>query len=303
MKIACGITYEELLRWIEECCSHISPDNLLLLEQAYQDEHNEAAKAMIHSMIDNVNQANIEEKPVCQSPGFPTVYIRFPNNNELLNCVEFLSDNLGPAFVEATKKGFLRPSIVHPLTRHNPGDNSGRGVPNIEYQFKKDIDYVELIISCKGCGAELGNIFKTMTTAELGKDLSGLKKLVLDTVIKAGGMPCPPSAIGIGLGGQMDIASKLSREAISTRDWRDDNEDELLDELEKELLEGINSLGIGAAGIGGAKTCLAVKIGMADTHTAICPVAINFHCWVARRIGVRIFPDGHREFLFGKDEA
>ena len=114
-------------------------------------------------------------------------------------------------------------------------------------------------------------------------------------------MPCPPSAIGIGIGGQMDVAAKLSREAISTRDWRDKNPDPQLNQLEEELLANINRLGIGPAGIGGATTCLAVKIGMAATHTAICPVAINFHCWVARRIGIRLYPDGRREFLFAKE--
>lgn len=296
-----GLSYEELYEWVCDCCSHISPDNLLLLREKAEKERSESAKSMLEAMIKNVGLAGDESKPVCQSPGFPTVYIRFGKNPEGLEVVDFLSQNLGPAFVAATKAGYLRPSIVNSLTRHNPGDNSGKGVPNLEYQYKPELDYVEMIISCKGCGAELGNVFKTMTTTELGQDLSGLKQLVYDTVINAGGMPCPPSAIGIGIGGQMDIASKLSREAISTRDWRDHNPDPLLDSLETELVENINKLGIGPAGIGGDTSCLAVKILSADTHTAICPVAINFHCWVARRLGVRIYQDGHREYLFGKE--
>lgn len=297
----CGLTFEELFNWIKESCTHISPDNVMLLEKYYEEETVPAAKAMLGSMLENVKLANEQEKPVCQSPGFPTIYIRFSKRPELMEAVDFLANNLGPAFVKATKEGYLRPSIVHPLTRHNPGDNSGQGVPNLEYRYESNLEYVELIMSCKGCGAELGNIFKTMTTAQLGKDLKGLKQLVYDTIINAGGIPCPPSAIGIGLGGQMDVASKLSREAISTRDWRDHNHDPLLDRLEEELLSGINKLGVGPAGIGGNVSCLAVKIGMADTHTAICPVAINFHCWVARRLGVRIYPDGRREYLFGKE--
>lgn len=294
------LSFEEVHSWVKDCCTHVSPDNLALLEEKMVMEHDEAAKAMLKSMIENVRLADKGEKPVCQSPGFPTVYVRFSNKPEHVNLVEQVTKYLGPAFVQATNEGYLRPSIVHPLTRKNPGDNSGRGVPNIEYQFRPNQEYVEVIISCKGCGAELGNVFKTMTTAQLGKNLSGLKKLVYDTVINAGGMPCPPSTIGIGIGGQMDIASKLSREAVSTRDWRDSNPDKMLDSLEKELLENINKLGLGPAGIGGDTSCLAVKIGMADTHTAICPVAINFHCWVARRIGIRLYPNGKREFLFGK---
>ena len=93
------------------------------------------------------------------------------------------------------------------------------------------------------------------------------------------------------------MVSKISREAISARRWDDVNEDPLLARLEKELKDAINSLGLGAAGTGGDTVCLAVKIGTAATHTAIAPVAINFHCWVARRAGIRIYDDGRIEKL------
>ena len=95
----------------------------------------------------------------------------------------------------------------------------------------------------------------------------------------------------------MDIAGKLSREAISTRNWTDTNPDPLLARLEQELKDNINALGLGAAGTGGDTVCLAVKIATAATHTAIAPVCINFHCWVARRAGIRIYDDGRVEKL------
>lgn len=95
----------------------------------------------------------------------------------------------------------------------------------------------------------------------------------------------------------MDVAAKLSRKGVSTRKWNDENPDPTLREWEDELKSQINSLGIGAAGIGGDTCCLAVKIEKAETHTAILPVAINFHCWVARRAGIRIYDDGHQEIL------
>ena len=293
-----NITYDEVYGWVKQTCTHVSPDSLELLKQALSNEPNPSAKAMLSSMLENVDMADQETKPVCQSPGFPTVYIRFGNTEG----IDLLREFVPKAMVEATGNGYARPSIVHSLTRQNPGDNSGSGVPNIEYQYCPDQEFIEMIISFKGCGAELGNVYKTMTTAQLGSDLKGLKTLVYETVINAGGMPCPPSAIGIGIGGQMDVAAKLSREAISTRDWRDQNPDSQLNQLEDELLANINKLGLGPAGIGGKTSCLAVKIGMAATHTAICPVAINFHCWVARRFGVRLYPDGRREYLFSKVE-
>ena len=168
--------------------------------------------------------------------------------------------------------------------------------------------YCEIIVSAKGCGAELPNVAKILTPATLGKNYKGLKQLVLDTIcgsngfMGARGYPCPPFSIGIGLGGQMDVAAKLSREAISTRNWLDHNPDPLFDELEQELLADINKLQNGPAGIGGDTTALAVKIGWAATHTAICPVVINFHCWVARRFGIRFYPDGRTEQLFQAGE-
>ncbi len=275
--------------------TEISSDVKELVKAALDRETNETAKSMLSSMLENLDIAKAQDKAVCQSPGYPTTWLSYGEDNFLPYVSEVVMDALG----EATKKGYLRPSIVDPLTRHNPGNNTGKGVPNIEYQFHPGQEYIDFIISFKGCGAELGNAMKIFTTAnlKLDKDFEGLKRFVLETAINAGGKPCPPFGIGIGIGGQMDIASKLSREAISTRKWDDTNPDPLLARLEDELRDNINSLGLGAAGTGGDTVCLAVKIGSAATHTAIAPVAINFHCWVARRAGIRIHNDGRVEKL------
>ncbi len=275
--------------------TEISADVKGLVEDALARETNETAKSMLSSMLENLSAAKEADKAVCQSPGYPTTWLSYGDDN----FPNYISEVIGEAVAEATKKGYLRPSIVDPLTRHNPGNNTGKGVPNIEYQYHPGQKYVDFIISFKGCGAELGNAMKIMTTATLGldKDFQGLKRLVMETAVNAGGKPCPPFGIGIGIGGQMDIAGKLSREAISTRNWTDENPDPLLARLEKELKDNINSLGLGAAGTGGDTVCLAVKIATAATHTAIAPVCINFHCWVARRAGIRIYDDGRVEKL------
>ena len=275
--------------------TEISSDVKELVKAALDRETNETAKSMLSSMLENLDIAKAQDKAVCQSPGYPTTCLSYGEDNFPPYVSEVVMDALG----EATKKGYLRPSIVDPLTRHNPGNNTGKGVPNIEYQFHPGQEYIDFIISFKGCGAELGNAMKIFTTAnlKLDKDFEGLKRFVLETAINAGGKPCPPFGIGIGIGGQTDIASKLSREAISTRKWDDTNPDPLLARLEDELRDNINSLGLGAAGTGGDTVCLAVKIGSAATHTAIAPVAINFHCWVARRAGIRIHNDGRVEKL------
>ena len=286
--------YEEIYNLIVDTCLSISPDAKDLLQQSLKKETNETAKSMLQTMLDDVDMAKKLNKPVCQSPGFGTVYVSFSDTALLKDIKEIYSQ----AIIEATKNGFLRPSMVHPLTRKNPGDNSGIGVPNFEFIYKPEQEYVEHILSFKGCGAELGNAMKIMTTAMLGKNYVGFKKFVIETALAAGGKPCPPYVIGVGIGGQMDIACKLARQAVSIRDWRDSNPDPLMKELEIELCEKINSLKIGAAGTGGDTSCLAVKIEMVSTHTAILPVGISFHCWPARRGGIRIYPDGRKERLF-----
>ncbi len=281
--------YDAVIRAVTE----ISADVKGLLEDALARETNDTAKSMLTSMVENLSIAKEADKAVCQSPGYPTAWLSFGDENMPL-CVK---EAIGDAVAEATRKGYLRPSIVDPLTRVNSGNNTGKGVPNVEYEYVPGQKYVDFIISFKGCGAELGNAMKIMTTATLGKNLSGLKRLILETAINAGGKPCPPYGIGVGVGGQMDVAAKLSRKAISTRKWDDVNPDPELAALEQELKDEINSLGLGAAGTGGDTVCLALKMERAHTHTAIAPVCINFHCWVARRAGIRIYDDGRVEKL------
>ena len=273
--------------------TEISADVKGLLEDALARESNDTAKSMLTSMVENLSIAKAEDKAVCQSPGYPTAWVSFGDENMPL-CVK---DAIADAVAEATKKGYLRPSMVDPLTRVNSGNNTGKGVPNVEYEYNPGQKYVDFIISFKGCGAELGNAMQIFTPAKLGKDFSGLKRFVLETAVNAGGKPCPPYAIGIGIGGQMDVCARLSRRAVSTRRWDDHNPDPQLDALEEELRDGINSLKLGAAGTGGDTIALGVKIAIAATHTAIAPVAVNFHCWVARRSGLRIYPDGRMEKL------
>lgn len=279
--------YDTVIRAVTE----ISEDVKGLLETALQNEQNDTAKSMLSSMLENLSIAKETDKAVCQSPGYPTAFVSFGDDN----ITPAIRDGIADAVADGTKKGYLRPSIVDPLTRKNSGDNTGIGVPNIEYEFVPGQEYIDFIISFKGCGAELGNAMQIFTPAKLGDGLSGLKRFILETAIQAGGKPCPPYGIGIGIGGQMDIAAKLSRKAISTRRWDDVNPDPELAALETELKDQINSLGLGAAGTGGDTVALAVKIARAHTHTAIAPVAVNFHCWVARRAGVRIHADGRVE--------
>ena len=281
-------------QFIKDVATGVSDDCLELLQAAEKKESSASARDILRTMLENVDLAGEQCKAVCQSPGFPACFVTFGAGCSALEVINMLPQ----AISKATNNGYLRPSIVNPLTRKNTGDNSGPGVPSVNCTYAKEQPHTDVIVSFKGCGAELGNAIKIFTPAQLGKNLSGLQEFILKTVIDAGGKPCPPIALGIGIGGQMDTCARLSRQAVSVRDWRDRNADPTLAELETNLLKAINSLGIGPAGIGGDTTALAVKIEMAYTHTAIAPVAVNFHCWVARKGGLRIHPDGTTERLF-----
>lgn len=288
---------EEVIR---HACTGVAPDVKALLETAVERETADTARSILVTMLGNAQLGGELDKPICQSPGFPSVYVTFGAGCRLPN----LRDVFAHAMRACTRAGYLRPSIVHPLTRKNSGDNTGPGVPNFELDYRPELDYTEFIVSFKACGAELANGVRVFTAATLGHNLGGLKKYILDLVIRARGIPCPPVGIGIGIGGQMDVAAKLSRRAISTRDWRDANPDPELAALERELLHSVNALGVGPGGTGGRTTALTVKVMTAYTHTAIAPVAVNFHCWVGRRAGIRVYRDGRVEHLFwreGKD--
>lgn len=171
------LPYEQVFDLTHKMCTRISPDVLYLLTEAAKKETNPAAKTFLETMVENERLAGIEDKPVCQSPGYPSVWIRWgeayePNLSNLI-------DNITRSVVDATKQGYIRPSIVHPLTRFNPGDSTGRGVPNYELRYEKDLPYCEIIVSAKGCGAELPNVAKILTPATLGKDFKGLKSWCL----------------------------------------------------------------------------------------------------------------------------
>lgn len=133
--------------------TEISADVKGLLKDALARETNETAQSMLRSMVDNLSIAKEGDKAVCQSPGYPTTWLSFGDGN-LPECAR---EAISEAVAEATKKGYLRPSMVDPLTRENSGNNTGKGVPNIEYEYHPGQKYVDFIISFKGCGAELGN--------------------------------------------------------------------------------------------------------------------------------------------------
>src|SRR3990172_291846 len=208
----------------------------------------------------------------------------------------------GPALLAAIADGVkqatiehpLRSSVCHPIDRTNPQTNTGQRIPMIDVEFLEASGYVELKMMPKGSGSENMSFLKMLTPAD---GLAGIKRFVLECVVNAGGMPCPPTLVGIGLGGTSDLAMKLAKEAI----WRpvgSPNPDPAIAALEGELLETINGLGLGPMGLGGDTTALAVQIEYAHTHITQNPVAVTLQCWRGERAAARIYPDGRVEYGF-----
>jgi len=259
------------------------------LNDAYENETSEAGKTQLKAIIDNINLGESGKTPICQDTGVILFYVTVGKD---FGDASFIPAVLRAAVRKATVEVPLRPNAVHPLTRKNSGDNTGTNMPYINWDIG-DGDYIELTAMPKGAGSENMSSFAMLTP---GEGASALKRFVIDQVIRAGAQPCPPTIIGVGVGGSADIALKLAKKAlfrpISVRHPEPDIAD-----LEKVLLRGINMTGIGPMGLGGTFTSLGVNIEYAYCHTASLPVGVNMQCWAARRATARIHRDGTVEMI------
>jgi len=262
------------------------------LQKAYREETSEAGKTQLKAILDNVELAEKTRTPMCQDTGTIIFYVKAGAEVKHLDKIE---NALRKATSRATTKVPLRPNAVDPFKQKNTGDNTGRNIPYINWEIVAG-DTLEITVLPKGGGSE--NVC-TLGMLVPGEGINGLKKFVIDSVIKAGSKPCPPNILGVAIGGGSDIAMKLAKKAL-LRPLDQPNPDPELAELEKELLEAANSTGIGPMGLGGKITVLGVKIDYAVRHPASYPAAVAFNCWAARRATARIYPDGNVEYLTHK---
>ena len=192
----------------------------------------------------------------------------------------------------ATVEHPLRSNTVHTLTRENTGPNVGYRVPIVHWDFVPDWDGLDVKCVPKGSGSENMSFLKMCVPAD---GVTGIKKFVLESIVGAGGKPCPPGIVGVGIGGSADYAMHLAKEAIA-RPVGTHNSDPLVAELEGELYGLLNETGIGPMGLGGDVTVLSVHVEHADTHMTLNPVAVNYQCWAARRASAHVAADGTSTF-------
>lgn len=258
----------------------IPPDVKKALENAYRIEDNPLSRSQLEAILRNIDLAEKLQRPVCQDTGTPYVYVKigygFPIELKDLKKIE---ESIVSGVKRSTKEIPLRPNTVDPFTGRNPGDNTGRYMPFIHYEFTNS-DTMEITVVPKGGGSEYVSVLEMPPP---GEGVKAVKRIVVDAVLKAGSMPCPPTVVGVGVGGGSDLALSLAKKAACIRRLGTVNPDPALDKLEKELYSAINKLGIGAMGLGGKTTVLAVHIDYAYKHPANLPVGVVFQCWALRR--------------------
>lgn len=253
------------------------------LKDALRRESDDIARIQLEAMIENIELAEERRLPVCQDTGILYFYVSLPRRAD----AELIRKALLNATVRATHEVPLRPNAVNPLTGENSGNNVGVNVPWIEFEPSSD-EIIEITVFAKGGGADNASMLMFLP---VGDGLEGVKRGILEAVLRSGGGPCPPVVLGVGFGGGAYIAMKLAKRALM-RPLFERNSDPKVAQLENEVLREVNKTGIGPMGLGGKTTALGVNIEVAHRHPASYPMVILFNCYVVRRARIKIFPDG-----------
>lgn len=249
------------------------------LKLAFQEEKEPSAKENLRIILENIKMARAKEVPICQDTGVPVFYVKVPR------CLgqERIKETIIEATRIATEKVPLRPNSVDILSEKNTGDNTGKDFPVIHMEETQEENLI-IDLLLKGGGSENIGCFYKLPDESLkaDKDLEGVRKAVIDAVLKAQGKGCPPYIIGVAIGGSRDHVAHLSKAQLLKK-LNEANPEEILKNLEKRFLTDINQLGIGTMGLGGSMTCIGLKIAVSNRHPASYFVDISFSCWALRR--------------------
>ena len=284
--------YEKVIfETIRKGSTVIAPDVRKAFEQAIDRETMDAAREGFERTYESIRLSAKRDNPACPDTGWPIFYFKVGNECRLEGGLMGLEEATRSAVREATQKGYLRKTMKHPLTGHDPGDNIGKNVPNFTYQFVPG-DSIEITYVAKGGGSECfgGTQHRVVAFAD---GVKGIEKFVIDAFVSAtrsGGI-CPPNVLGIGIGGTANIAANLAKEAACLRPVGSHHPEPAFRQIEEDLYEALNSLQVGIMGIGGNTSVLGVNVEYAHTHIAGICVAISSNCMVARRGSYRILAD------------
>lgn len=264
---------ETIERLCIEANNHLPEDVKCALRDYRRAEDGEIARGVLDQIIANFEIADTEEVPVCQDTGMACVFLEIGQDVHLVG--GDLSEAVDEGVRRGYEKGYLRKSVVRdPIRRGNTGDNT----PAMLYTEIVPGEQVKITVGPKGFGSENMSAIRMFKPSA---GLQGIKDFILEVVETAGPNPCPPMVVGVGIGGTFDKAALLAKKALM-RPLASSNPDPFYADLEKELLEKINCLGIGPQGFGGRTTAIGLNIETLPTHIAGMPCAVNISCHVTR---------------------
>ncbi|MEO0293207.1 MAG: fumarate hydratase [candidate division WOR-3 bacterium] len=279
---------EKIIEAIKKAEIEIPKDVISSLEKAKAREKG-IAKTQLEAILENIKISLGERIPVCQDTGVMNFYIEAGSNFKYFS---ELRNSIKEAVKKATKEIPLRPNAVNPFTGENSGDNTGRNLPYIIWDIKEG-DECKINFMPKGGGSENMSVLR-MLNPEGG--IFEAKKFILEHIINIGGKPCPPTILGVGIGGGAEVCLCLAKKALF-RKIGERHPEERIAKMEEELIELINKSGVGPMGLGGKTTVLDVHIEYAYRHPGSFPLGIVIQCWANRRSSVRIKNDGSIEVI------
>ena len=285
--------YEQtLFETIKRGATEISPDVKEAFEAAIARETNSDAKNGLTATLRSMEMSAKRENPLCVDTGWPIFYFKVGNQCVLEGGFVELENAARRAVAKATELGYLRATMKHPLTGFDPGNNIGMNIPDFTYKFVEG-DSIELSYAAKGGGSECfgGTRHRIVAFAD---GIQGIEKFVIESFVASAraGAVCPPSVLGIGIGGTANVAANLAKEAACLRTVGSRHPDPMFAKIEEDLYKALNSLGVGILGAGGDTSVLAVNVEYAYTHIAGIACATSTNCMVARRASARIDADG-----------
>jgi fumarate hydratase subunit alpha/L(+)-tartrate dehydratase alpha subunit len=255
----------------------LPPDVKLGFERIAASETDAGAKRVIGTMMRNITVAEDQASLLCQDTGIPIYNVSIGRGVEVDGYG--LKEAIRRGCARSTKEHPFRSSVVHPTTRANAQDSTGRGVPIINIDFVDEKNTLAIEMIPKGSGSENNSWLKMAIPAE---GVDAVKTFVVDCVLEAGGKTCPPTIVGVGVGGTADLCVHLAKIAVA-RPLGSRCEDPEGAKLEEALTKAVNMLGVGPQGLGGDSTAFAVHVETAATHITMNPVAVNMQCHSARR--------------------
>jgi fumarate hydratase subunit alpha/L(+)-tartrate dehydratase alpha subunit len=275
----------------------LPPDVTDALARARAAETDPSGRGFLDIMLENLEVAERDDNLICQDTGTVVFWLEVGEDCPLNLARVTAAAKKGTE--RATLEHSLRPNAVHPVTRKNTMTNTGRHLPVMHYEFvagRDDLPGDGLKLHClpKGSGCENMSFLKMFVPAD---GVKAVKQFVLECIVEAGPKPCPPTIVGVGLGGTADLCAVLAKKAV-LRPLGTRSDDPDIAALEEELFAAANELGTGPMGLGGRATVLGVNIEWAHTHITQNPVSVNLQCWAARRASALVTPAGDVTYGF-----